>query len=134
MNRLQNATEEALGNNDPSGASLFSGRAALMAGQLASRAGDERDRAWLRAKESLFRAQERLYKGLAMYKLAGNAPPASAGVCGMIEQGSGMAGTAISSARKELGDKEQSRLRELEEWGADLDNRAKAIRQDLQCP
>lgn len=139
MAYLQSAAEEALANNDPSGAALFSGRAALAASQLAARQTDAREYALLRSRETLFRAQELLYRGLAMYKLGGGRPPASAGVCGLIEQGSGMAEGVIKTVRDQLGMESAGpellgRVRELDAVAEDLRTNAKAIRHDVQCP
>ncbi len=139
MARLQGAAEESLANNDPSGAALLSGRAALMASQLAARQTDAREHALLQGRETLFRAQELLYRGLAMYKLGGGRPPASAGVCSMIEQGSGMADGAIKAVRDQWGMDSAglellARVRELDALAADLRTNAKAIRYDVQCP
>jgi hypothetical protein len=139
MLRLQNASEEAMANNDPSGAALFSGRAALMASQLAARQPGARERALFVGCEGVFRAQERVYRALALFKLAGGTPPASAGVCGLLDQGAAMAKTVVRNLREQIRTEGLEpgwhvRIRQIEAQADDLVKNAQAVQMDVQCP
>lgn len=85
MERLRIKTDEAIGNGDPDGAAMNSGKAALMAGQLAKREGDNPTGDWYRGAEALFRSQEHAYRALALFQRAGGTPPASTGVCQSVQ-------------------------------------------------
>jgi hypothetical protein len=138
LDRLQNAAEEAMANNDPSGAAGFSGRAALMAVQLASAQADPHANLLFQGKADLLRSQERVYRALAMYKLGGGKPPASKGVCGMLDDGAAMSAAAVGNLSTRLeharpAPETQAQRTQLETSAAELLKNIGAIRLDLQC-
>ncbi len=85
LDRLRAKAEEAMGNDDAEGAAMSMGRAALMAAQLSKRQAEPASRQTFTAAEHLYRSQEHGYRALALFRRAGGALPASAGVCGSLQ-------------------------------------------------
>jgi hypothetical protein len=124
LRRLQMAAEDASAEDDPSGAALFSGRAALMAIQLKNEAISQEIQEYYRRVEQLFRGQERLYRAMAMFKLGGGQPPASDGVCGMLDHARRLVDVALNGLVSHV---------EIEAIARELSERARIVGGEYLC-
>jgi hypothetical protein len=137
MDRLQVKAEEAIGNNDPEGASMNMGRAALMAKRLGQV--HREDAAAVRlyqGAEALFRSQEHGYRAMALFRRAGGRLPASSGVCGSLALAQGSIQHALSDLVQDTSDPAPlaERAKQLRETAEDWVIVVASMITDYQCP
>ncbi len=136
MERLERQAEDLASQNDSEGASLAIGKAAMMADILLKKTKEPNMKMIYQAASSLYRGQELGLKALAIYEQTGNIPPAPAGVCNLLLQGTKKLKTSREwlhqiplGSLKNITKLREDYLRKNEDW----DSLFKEFYTELEC-
>ena len=137
MDRLEQQADDLVAQADPEGAALAIGKAAMMAEILTTDSQEPAEERVFQAASYLYRAQEQSLRALALFEQAGGTPPASAGVCQYLVQGSQklhhskeLLENPTAFARMEIKIRQNHLLDKTQEWEILL----QGLREDFACP